>query len=237
MKYLITSSLLDGYDWLKSCPKNWQQKAQDDFIAMIKRESRPVTDACQRGIDFENLVCENCNKMDDQSFKDFAFDYYDKKGIKGFERDMAAYTTLNVAKIVRNGEQQVPVKKDVFFNGDEYHLFGYADIILPNKIIDIKTTGKYQGGYHYVKRSQHYLYSLCTGINTFEYVIADYKESKIPRELHRVEFEMRQDENFDVLEKRIANLIEFIKNCGLFSDYCNIFTAQHDDNRKKGEGR
>lgn len=235
MKYLITSSLLDSYDWLKSCPKTWQDRAQDEFIAMIRREPRPTSEACQRGIDFENLVCEKCNNMNDEEFKDYAFSYYDHKGIKGYDRDIAVYTTLNVAKVIRGGQQQVPVMKDVVLNGEEYHLFGYADIIFPNKIIDIKTTSNYKEGYHYVKRSQHYLYSMCTGINTFEYLVADYKDSKVPRDLHRIEFEMNQEENLWVLERRIGNLIHFLKNSGLFGDYCNIFTAKHDDNKKKGE--
>lgn len=237
MKYLITSSLLDSFDWLKSCPKTWQERAQDEFIAMIRREPRPTSEACQRGIDFEDLVCKNCNNMNDEEFKDYAYNYYDQKGIKGYDRDIGAHTTLSVAKVIRGGQQQVPIMKDVMLNGEEYHLFGYADIILPNKIIDIKTTSNYKEGYHYVKRSQHYLYSMCTGINTFEYLVADYKDSKVPRDLHRIEFEMHQEENLWVLEQRVGNLINFLKNSGLFGDYCNIFTAQHDDNKKKGEAK
>lgn len=235
MKYLITSSLLDSFDWLKNAPKSWQQKAQDEFVAMIRREPRPPSEACQRGIDFENLVCQNCNTMTDEEFKNHAKLYYEKKGIVGYDNEIAVFNTLEVAKACRNGNQQVPVIKDVVLGGKEYHLFGYADIVFPNKIIDIKTTGKYTEGYNYVKRSQHYLYSLCTGINTFEYIVADYKESKAPKDVHRIEFEMTQDENVWVLEQRIGALMSFLQNSGLFSDYCNIFTAQHDDNRKKGD--
>ena len=89
MKYLITSSLLDSYDWLKSCPKNWQQRALEDFIAMIKRQPRPTSEACQRGIDFERLICDNCNNMSDEHFKAFSRSYYEQKGIKGYDVELA----------------------------------------------------------------------------------------------------------------------------------------------------
>ncbi|SEP80940.1 hypothetical protein SAMN04487977_101491 [Treponema bryantii] len=234
MKYLITSSLLDSYDWLISCPKDWKDRAVQEFIAMIKREERPTSEACQRGIDFENLVCQNCNNLNDEQFKMYARQWYEARGVKGYDVDIAVYPTLKIAQKCRNGQQQVPVMKDVQFGDKEFHLFGYADIMFPNKIIDIKTTGKYKGGYHYVKRSQHYMYSLCTGINTFEYLVADYKESRIPRDVHEVEFEMRQEENLWVLEKRIKDVMNYLEKSGLYKDYVEIFTAKHDDNKKKG---
>lgn len=227
MKYLITGTLLDSYDWLKSCPKNWKAKAYEDFASVIRRCKQPPSEACLRGIEFEKLICERCNSLDEEAYIKYVRAYYENHGVKGYEVDMAMYTTCNIAKQCRGGEQQVQVKKDIIIGGEEYHLFGYADVVFPDeKIIDIKTTGKYKGGYSYVKRSQHYIYSLCTGINTFKYLIADYKESKIPRDLHQVEFEMTQDENLWVLEKRIEGLMNYIKNEGLFDDYCNIYSAQ-----------
>ena len=229
MKYLITSSLLDSYDWLKSCPKNWQVKAYQDFVAMIRREKTPPTEACLRGMEFERLVCDKCNLLDEEQFKEYARNYFIQKGVKGFEVDLALQPTCKVAKRCKGGQQQVPVMKDIVIGSDEYHLFGYADIIFPEKIIDIKTTGKYTEGYNYVKRSQHYLYSLCTGINTFEYLVADYKESNIPRELHQIQFDMTQDENVWVLEQRIGDLMNYLRGSNLFSDYCEIFTAMHKD--------
>ena len=232
MKYLITSSLLDCYDWLKSCPKNWQTKAYQDFCAMIRREKTPPTEALIRGMEFERLVCDKCNVLDDEQYREYARNYFVQNGVQGYEVDLALQPTCKVAKLCRNGQQQVAVKKNVQFGNDEYHLFGYVDVMFPDKIIDIKTTGKYTEGYNYVKRSQHYLYSLCTGINTFQYLVADFKESKIPRELHEIEFEMTQDENLWVLEKRISDLMNYLRTSNLFSDYCEIFTALHDDNKR-----
>lgn len=232
MKYLITSSLLDSYDWLKSCPKNFKEKAIDDFFALLKREHRPTTEACQRGIDFERFICENCNSMNDEQFKVFATNRYKAMNVIGYDLELASYVSSKVASLCRNGKQQVAVKRDLKIGDDEYHLFGYADIVFPDKIIDIKTTGSYTEGYHYVKRSQHYLYSYCLGINTFEYLVADFKGTKAPKELHRIEFDMTQEENLWVLEKRICDVVSFIRSNGLFDDYCNEFTAKHDDCKK-----
>ena len=234
MKYLITSSLLDGFDWLKSCPKNWKDRARLEFAEMVRREPRPMTEACQRGIDFERLVCANCNDEGEEEFKRIIEGYYSDKGASGFVLEQAVHVANSVANACKGGDQQVRLMRDVVFGGETYHLFGYADIVFPDKIIDIKTTGKYTEGYNYVKRSQHYLYSYCTGINTFEYLVADYNESKFPWRLHRIKFDLSQDENAWVLESRINEVIDYIKSEGLFFDYCDKFTAKHDDNKSYG---
>lgn len=234
MKYLITSSLLDGLDWYMTCPKNWKESAKQDFISMIRREKRPVSEACQRGIDFENLVCK-CNEMDNEQFRMFVTNQYFQKGFTGFQLETAVNIVCKMASIIKGGKQQVRVMKDMVFGDNEYHLFGYIDVLFPNKIVDIKTTKKYTEGYNYVKRSQHYIYSFCTGINIFEYLVADYKETSFPCSLKRIEFEMTQDENKWVLEKRINDLFSFLKENNLFEDYCNIFTLGHNDNERGGK--
>ena len=61
MQRLITSSLIDSMNYYKSAPVYSKQKALADFSAMVKREPRPTAPSAQRGIDFENLVCKNCN--------------------------------------------------------------------------------------------------------------------------------------------------------------------------------
>ena len=232
MKYLITSSLLDSYDWLKSCPKNWQQRALDDFIAMIKRQPRPTSEACQRGIDFERHICDNCNEMKPADFGSYAEWYWKSKGCKDERLEKAVYVSEKIAEACRNGQQQVTVMKDIEFDGNEYHLFGYADIVFPQKIIDIKTTGYYKGDEPYLKRSQHYLYSLCTGIKDFEYVIAVFS-GKYPSEVKRVNISMIDDECTENLHKKIRVVTRFIKNAGLWEDYKDYFTGGHKDIRAK----
>lgn len=227
MKYLITSSLLDGYDWLKTCPKNWQDRAMDDFVSMIRREPRPTSEACQRGIDFENLVCENMDKPDSRQVFE---SYYIQKGLDGERLERAVETAFGVADLCKGGEKQVPVSKDIEVGGEEFHLYGYADIVLPDKIIDIKTTAWFKGSEAYEKRSQHLLYSLCTGIGQFEYLVAEFK-GKWPCGLKRIAVSVDEESSKCVLSERIAELSGFLKRAGLWEDYVEVFTEKHKDKK------
>ena len=239
MKYLITSSLLDSYDWLKTCPEKWKEKSIDDFISMIRREKRPTTKACQRGIDFERLICDNCNNKSDEEFEIFVSDFYKKKQLKDENLKNAINVTCEIAKLCKGGEQQVPLMKDIKIDGQDYHLFGYADIIHKAKtesdcdfIYDIKTCGKFKNEDYYLRRSQHYLYSFCTNIMNFEYLVADFGNSNFPKKNYFVNASSHLLNSETILKERIKEVINFIEISGLLSDYENIFTKEHKD--KKG---
>lgn len=225
MKYLITSSLLDSFDYLKSCPDSRQEKALDDFIAMIQRKARPTNEACQRGIDFENLICQNCNETM-TNFYGIAEQYWKNKGCEDLET--AVWVSEKVAESCQGGKQQVPVMKDIVIGESEYHLFGYADIIQPDKIIDIKTTARYKDEDSYRNRSQHLVYAVCTGITDFEYLVAEFS-GKFPTNFHTIKIKQNLEESEKYLKKRILVLDSFLHNAGLWEDYVNIFTKEHKD--------
>lgn len=225
MKHLVTSSLLDGYDWLTSCPESWKSRALDDFIAMIRRQPRPVSEACKRGIEFERLVCNNCDGMDSDEFRSFMTKHYSTR-LKGEALNKAVDVVCEVAESCKGGEQQVAVMKDIEIDGKEFHLFGYADVVFPRKIIDIKTTGNYKGDEAYLKRSQHLMYSLCTGIKDFEYVIAVFR-GDYPADIRRVKASPMEEECRSVLGRRIRDVARFLENAGLWDDYENNFTKGH----------
>lgn len=229
MKYLITSSLLDSFDWLQNCPKSWQKKAIADFVAMIRREKRPTSPECQRGIDFENLVCKHYN-LSESEYIEFLKSYY--KDLSGKNLNNAIRSTLAIRKTCEGGKQQEKVMKDIVIDGADYHLFGYADIILPNWIIDIKTTSHFKGNEAYLRRSQHRIYSLCTEKESFIYLVADYEGSSYPKEYYDVYARTNFDEDLEVISNRIKNLMKFIDLSGLRKDYEEIFTAKHNDNKE-----
>ena len=226
MKYLITSSLLDSFDYMKTCPYPYQEKAMDDFIAMIQRKPRPTSEACQRGIDFENLICKNCNDMSADDFNSHTEWYWNSKGCKDLES--AVWVCEKVAEECKGGKQQVAVMKDIKVGENEYHLFGYADIIQPEKIIDIKTTARYKGEDAYRNRSQHLIYAVCTGIRQFDYLVAEFK-GKFPVDFYSIVIENNLEESEKFLKQRILVLESFLHNAGLWDDYVNIFTKEHKD--------
>lgn len=227
MKYLITSSLLDSFDWLKNCPKSWQKKAMDDFIGMLRREKRPTSPECQRGIDFEDLVCRS--GLTDNAFVAYITKMYESKGLSGEKLDKAVEVTYAIYERCVPGEQQKKLMKDIVVDGKEYHLFGYADIVLPNGIYDIKTTTHFKGDEAYLKRSQHRIYSICTGITGFDYLVADYKGSNAPQEFYDVYAGTGIYEDLEIISNRIRSLVKFIDLSGLRKDYEEIFTGKHND--------
>lgn len=229
MKYLITSSLLDSFDWLKNCPKSWQKKAMDDFIGMLRREKRPTSPECQRGIDFEDLVCRSGLSYND--FVSHITKMYEEKGLNGEKLNKAVEVTSKIYNLCISGEQQKKLMKDIVVDGKEYHLFGYADIVLPNVIYDIKTTTHFKGDEAYLKRSQHRIYSICTEIEYFDYLVADYNGSNAPQEFYDVYASTNLDEDIEVISNRIRQLMKFIDLSGLRKDYEEIFTAEHKDNK------
>lgn len=229
MGHLITSTLLDSYEWLVSCPESWKPRALDDFVAMIRREPRPVSDACERGIEFERLVCDNCDRMSHEDFRRLVASRY-SGWLKGAPLERAVESVCDVADSCRGGMQQVAVMKDVCIDGKDFHLFGYADVVFPDRIVDIKTTGNYKGDGAYLKRSQHFLYSLCTGIKDFEYVVAVFR-GKYPACVERIRTRVSEQECVSVLERRIRNVTRFLENAGLWNDYENHFTGGHKDRK------
>lgn len=227
MKSLITSSLLDSFDWLETCPKSWQKKAVDDFIKMLRREKRPTSPECQRGIEFEDLVCRS--GLTDNDFVIYITNMYEKKGLRDEKLDKAVETTYEIYERCASGDQQRKVMKDIAVDGKEYHLFGYADIVLLNAVYDIKTTMHFKGDEAYLKRSQHRIYSICTGIEDFDYLVADYKGCEAPQVFYDVYAGTDIDEDLEIISNRIRKLMKFIDLSGLRKDYEEIFTAKHKD--------
>lgn len=216
---LITSSLLDSYAYYKTT-KN-KITAFYDFVSMLRREKRPTPAPAQRGIDFENLICHNCNNMDIPELLEKAEQVYN-----GQENP---YVIKVMADKCRGGEQQAKVFKDIDVNGTTYHLFGYADILFPLKILDIKTCGRYKGEQYYRDRVQHHIYSVCTGIDVFEYVIADFENTSAPQSYKEVSLVLNPEKSMEVISSRIEELMFFLKQKNLYDDYVNIFSRNHKD--------
>lgn len=219
---LITSSLLDNYAYLQKT-KN-KISAYSDFVGMLRRESTPTNEVCQRGIDFENLICKNCNNPDADMYA-IGKEYY---------HDVQSGEVVDcIASVCRGGDQQVKVETEMTVNGEKYHLFGYADIIhySQKKILDIKTCTRYMGDWKYLKRSQHHVYHLCTGLSDFEYVVADYEGKKIPQKFIRIPLKMQWNESAKIIAERIDEVTTFIKRNNLWNDYVNTFTKEHKDRK------
>lgn len=88
-------------------------------------------------------------------------------------------------------------------------VYGYIDTVMPFKIADIKTTGKYYAG-KFRNNWQHIVYPFCLNqksveINEFEYAVTDFKSTWT----EWYTFEHNRD--YPILVEHCEKLIEFIE--------------------------
>lgn len=236
MGHLMTATLLGSYKWMEDAPASWAVRAREDFYAKLHRQDKfEPTPEVQRGIEFERIICERCNTMDEEQFMLAMRDLYVEKiksdpGLSGASRESkeALLTRiLNVCNTLYNqckgGQQQVKVGKDIKVGDEEFYLFGYIDVLQPTTILDIKTCTKYKES-KYRDSIQHSIYQYCTGIKDFKYVVADYDRTAYPENCIIVDTSINELEDAERrIKGRISNLVHFLKDNNLWEDYINIF--------------
>jgi hypothetical protein len=204
MSKLVTTSLLDAIDWCKSAPSTfkpngettWKEDAYLQLKATLGREPWKPTPAIVRGIDFENSIYSILkDKKEDtvQCSDAFRKVLYDCKG----------------------GEFQKRTKTIIEMDGVEYCLYGKIDVFFPDKIIDIKTTGKYGGRDKYLGTSQHHIYCFGENIHNFEYIILEFVDegTKSIRGVHHVTYEspgIEEEEKY--IKGKIQDMLTFLEN-------------------------
>ena len=161
-RYLMTHSLLSS--WLYAMKENpyedatSERDAYAEFMAVLRREPTPTTEAMQKGIDFEDLVTAIVNDDFD------AMQRYDDKWLD------AAY---KVADVVSGGVLQYRAKREIQVAGMTFLLYGRLDALKAGAIIDIKFSGSYDKG-KYVDSTQHPTYlEIVPQATHFTYVITN----------------------------------------------------------------
>lgn len=232
----MTATLLGSYKWMEDAPASWAERARDDFYAKLRRQDKfEPTPEVQRGIEFERIICDRCNTMDEEQFILAMRDLYVEKikadpglACAASESKEALLTRiLNVCSTLYNqckgGQQQVKVGKDIKVGDEEFYLFGYIDVLQPTTILDIKTCTKYKES-KYRDSIQHSIYQYCTGIKDFKYVVADYNRTAYPENCIIVDTSINELADAERrIKGRISNLVHFLKDNNLWEDYINIF--------------
>ena len=236
MGHLMTATLLGSYKWMEDAPASWAMRAREDFYAKLRRQDKfEPTPEVQRGIEFERIICDRCNTMDEKQFMLAMRDLYAEKikadaaWEKASSESKEALLTriLNVCNTLyhqcKGGQQQVKVGKDIEVGNEKFYLFGYIDVLHPTTILDIKTCTKYKES-KYRDSIQHSIYQYCTGVKDFKYVVADYNRTAYPENCIIVDTSIHELEDAErCIKGRIANLVHFLKDNNLWEDYINIF--------------
>jgi hypothetical protein len=123
----------------------------DQMIAAINKETRPVSDPQQTGINFENAVITG----------------------KGEEAFPSVILDSIRAKLPNKYKTQVFTK----FVVRNVEIYGYIDVLGEGRAIDLKTTNTYNSGKYQNNFQNLYLLGLRNkGVNQLDYLVTDFKE-------------------------------------------------------------
>jgi hypothetical protein len=175
-RLLITQSLLsswkyqftDFFDVYDDSDRAEQAavKAREDFMATLRRESSPTTEAQQRGHDFEELVVrisEGQPYGEENAFGKFEYDK--PQWAKWFSGAM------EIAKKVQGGAFQVSVNEPLTIGRTVFLLHGRLDVLKQGVIYDIKFSSRYEYG-NYFDSAQHPMYfALVPEAKSFSYLV------------------------------------------------------------------
>ena len=195
MRYLMTHSLLTS--WLYTMRENPYEDATSEsdpmgeFMATLRREPMPTTEAMQNGIRFENLVTAIINGNADPSEQWYS-------------------AAEQVARRCAGGILQYKAKKALMVGDMELLLYGRLDCLKAGEIIDIKFSKGYDPG-KYFSSTQHPTYfELIPEADRFTYLVSN--GSAVWPETYR------RDEAGDI-RPVIADFFDWLRAVDLMSVY------------------
>jgi len=202
---LITTSILDSYAWYRKCPPNWRKNAYSSLVSTIRREKYTPHKTAQRGIDFEDAI------------------YRSAVGSAGAGSEKFNH----VVEKVKRGRYQVTLKKNIEVEGRNILLFGKADVVFKNRIVDIKTTENYRGDDKYLSGWQHKLYLLMSELYDFKYLVTLFDKFPSNTIIGTYEVDYYNTNHQELLEDVKAGIWDFyewLMSEELFYDYETIFS-------------
>lgn len=155
--FLITPTLLENYHWYMK-----DVMSRQDFLDSLAKVKKEPTDLMKKGIEFENSVRKYCEHFLDRNLSDLVY-----------REEYPTY--IKIARIVSKGLWQVPCKKELQVEGENYLLYGRCDVIKDDTIFDIKYTENYYIG-KYFSSSQWRIYLYCMEMQKFTYLASNGKE-------------------------------------------------------------
>ena len=171
-KFLITQSLLSSWQYSLSSGD------LTEFKEALQRKRKPPTKAMLDGQRFENIVESVATGT-------------------AIETDHEWYKPVTeIAEIIRDGQYQVKLSRDLEVNGITFICYGILDFLKAGTIYDTKFSKTYHVG-KYLDSPQHPMYFyLCPEAREFTYIISDgkwvYQESYRPEDSEPVEHIIRR---------------------------------------------
>lgn len=204
--YLITTSILDSFNWFNSCPPSWRDRAYASIIGNIKREPWKPHPTAKRGIQFESMIYAHARLQESE------------EGTKYFQ---------NIVDKCRGGKFQQVLKKEINVRGKTVVLYGKVDVLFPDRILDIKTTENYRGDDKYLSGWQHILYLYMSGLKEFTYLVAlfeEYPSLKIV-DIYETPFRIQNPSSLLLdIKAGVETFHDWLESENLFFDYEQKFS-------------
>lgn len=179
MRYLMTQSLLSAWQWLFKARDAFpfdedkaeaaEEKAEADFLRVLRRERGEPSPAMLAGRDFESL----CYAIADGRF------CLGRNAESGEATFPPTYPgALQVARVINGGVWQAKLYKGISVGGRDFLLYGILDAVKAGVIYDIKYKTRPLGSVDlpalYADSPQHPMYfALCPEATRFEYLVSD----------------------------------------------------------------
>ena len=161
MTTLITQTLLSSWLYTFNCAEGYEEEANDDFLRTLRREPGEQSEAMLNGIKFENSVYALARNPQDMTV---------------WPAWKAAAS--KVADIIRGGQIQVKVQRNITVGNDTYLIYGILDALKAGTIYDVKFSSKGFGSAElagkYLESPQHPAYMYCVPeAFAFKYLVSD----------------------------------------------------------------
>lgn len=160
-RYMVTHSLLSAWQYAMSedpyADATTERDPMEDFMKVLRREPREVTEAMQNGLDFEALVYRLARGINETTNKDDK--WYD--------------AASQIADVIRGGTIQYKAKTDLRVAGTNILLFGVLDVLKAGTVYDVKFSKSYERG-KYFDSTQHPAYfRLIPEAQDFTYLVSN----------------------------------------------------------------
>lgn len=189
IKYLITPSLINSFEYYIGNEWKTPEDSRADFLKTLSRERFKPNEAMQKGIDFEAKIEGYCSLI--------------KSGCEHAEQLTDDKIVSDIGNIVSGGIWQESCKKDMNFGNFDIILYGRCDVIKADTIYDIKYTGNYDIG-KFQNSIQHLIYMYCLDLPKFAYLISNGKDWWREDYINDSKIE-------DSIRSKVNNFFEYLK--------------------------
>ena len=206
MEYSITPTLLQSFDWCENCPPSWKEKAFADLKSTLSRKPFEPTPAITAGIKLEQAVQ------------------------RAVEEELTTGSEF-FQKITRQcigGKFQTWCQYYTEVEGIKTRCYGKKDVTMPGKLIDLKTTAKWDGNSDKKYRAgwQPAIYGVADKVTEFQFIVAVWESKdvfKIKDVRNVLVSGMDLDERRRAVDQRSAEFLMFLRQHNLYDTYAYTY--------------